>query len=145
MKRILITVLVFGFFTACNTPATENTETEVAEASTEEPAKEEASPEKLLRHVVLFKFKDESSEADVKMVEEAFMALPAAIKEIKDFEWGTNNSPEGLDQGFTHCFFLSFASEADRDAYLPHPAHKAFGEALGPHLDKVLVVDYWTK
>lgn len=97
-----------------------------------------------LRHVVLFKFKETSSADDVKKVENAFRALPAQIKTIKGFEWGLNNSPEGLNQGFTHCFFLSFASEKDRDAYLPHPAHKAFGQILSPHLEKVLVVDYWT-
>ncbi len=50
-----------------------------------------------------------------------------------------------MDQGFTHCFFLTFKNEADRDAYLPHPAHKEFGALLGPVLDKVLVIDYWTK
>jgi hypothetical protein len=55
-----------------------------------------------------------------------------------------NNSPEHLNQGFTHCFFLTFKSEKDREVYLPHPAHKEFGRVLGPHLDKVLVIDYWT-
>lgn len=101
--------------------------------------------EKQLRHVVLFKFKETSSAEDVKKVENAFRALPSKIKEIKNLEWGTNNSPEGLAQGFTHCFFLTFASEQDRAVYLPHPAHKEFGAVLGPHLDKVLVVDYWAE
>ncbi len=101
--------------------------------------------QKMLRHVVVFKFKDNTSPEDVKKVEDAFRALPSKIKEIKGFEWGTNNSPENLAQGYTHCFFLSFKSEADRATYLPHPAHKAFGDILKPHLDKVLVIDYWTK
>lgn len=96
-----------------------------------------------LRHVVLFKFKDTSSAADVKKVEDAFRALPKKIKEVKSFEWGINNSPEGLDQGFTHCFFVTFETEAAREVYLPHPEHKAFVAVLGPHLDKVLVLDYW--
>jgi hypothetical protein len=99
--------------------------------------------QKELRHVVMFKFKDGASAADIKTVEDAFRALPGKIKEIKSLEWGTNNSPENLAQGFTHCFFLSFNSEADRAIYLPHPDHKAFGKALGPVLDKVLVLDYW--
>ena len=99
--------------------------------------------DRLLRHVVLFKFKETSTAADVKKVEDALRELPSKIKEIKTLEWGTNNSPENLAQGFTHCFFVTFASEADRAAYLPHPAHKAFGGVLGPHLDKVLVIDYW--
>ena len=98
---------------------------------------------KLLRHVVLFKFKESSSAADVKKVEDAFRELPKKIKSVKAFEWGTNNSPENLADGFTHCFFVSFASEKDRDAYLPHADHKAFVEILKPHLDKVLVIDYW--
>jgi hypothetical protein len=98
---------------------------------------------RLLRHVVLFSFKSDSKPADIKKVEDAFRQLPQKIKEIKAFEWGTNNSPEGLAQGFTHCFLVSFASEKDREIYLPHPAHKAFVELLGPHLDKVLVIDYW--
>ena len=98
---------------------------------------------KLLRHVVLFKFKDNATPDDIKKVEEAFKELPSIIPEIKTFEWGRNNSPENLNDGFTHCFFVSFASEKDRDAYLPHPAHKAFGALLKPYLDKVLVVDYW--
>jgi hypothetical protein len=104
-----------------------------------------AGKKMLLRHVVLFKFKDTSSPADVQKVEDAFRALPKQIKEIKSFEWGINNSPENLNQGFTHCFLVSFASEADREVYLPHPAHKAFVDVLRPHLDKVLVVDYWSK
>jgi hypothetical protein len=101
--------------------------------------------DKMLRHVVLFKFKETSSEADVKKVEDAFKELPKKIKTVKGFEWGTNNSPEGLTDGFTHCFFVSFASEKDRDDYLPHAEHKAFVDVLKPHLDKVLVIDYWAK
>lgn len=104
-----------------------------------------ATPGKLLRHVVLFKFKDSTATADVKKVEDAFRALPAKIKAVKAFEWGTNNSPENLNQEFTHCFFVSFGSEKDRETYLPHPAHQAFVEVLKPHLDKVLVVDYWAE
>ncbi len=98
-----------------------------------------------VRHVVLFKFKDTATAEQIKQVEEAFRALPKKIPAILDFEWGTNMSPEKLDQGFTHCFFLTFKTPADRDAYLPHPDHKAFGKLLRPILDKVLVVDYVAK
>jgi hypothetical protein len=105
----------------------------------------QTTPDKVLRHVVMFKFKDGTTPAQAKIVEDAFRKLPTQIKEIKGYEWGTNNSPEGLAQGFTHCFFLTFHSEADRAVYLPHPDHKAFGKVLGPYLDKVLVVDYWTQ
>lgn len=118
-----------------------------SEQPKEAVAKQESEnkPEKMLRHVVLFKFKDSATAEQVKAVEDAFRELPSKIKEIKDFEWGTNNSPEGLNQGLTHCFFVSFASEADREVYLPHPDHKAFVDVLGPVLDKVTVLDYWAQ
>lgn len=100
---------------------------------------------KMLRHVVMFKFKDEATAANVKSVEDAFLLLPGKINTIKDFEWGTNNSPEKLNEGLTHCFFVTFSSEKDRDDYLVDPAHKAFVEVLKPFLDKVVVMDYWAK
>jgi hypothetical protein len=101
-------------------------------------------PDRLLRHVVLFKFKDSSTDEQIKEIENAFCVLPDKVNAIYDFEWGTDVSVENRQQGFTHCFLVTFLSEEDRAAYLPHPAHKAFGEILGPYLDKVLVIDYWT-
>ena len=98
-----------------------------------------------LRHVVLFKFKESSTSTDIQRIEVAFDDLHLKISEIKDFEWGINNSPEKLNKGFTHCFFLTFDSEKDRDTYLSHAAHLAFGNELSPHLEDVLVVDYWIK
>ncbi|MDM4016191.1 Dabb family protein [Roseiconus lacunae] len=100
-------------------------------------------PTGLLRHAVFFSFKDSSSEADVQKVVDAFAALPSKIDSIVDFQYGVNNSPEGLDDGFTHCFLLSFKDEAGRAKYLPHPAHKEFGNVLRPHMEKVFVIDYW--
>ncbi|MBL7857612.1 MAG: Dabb family protein [Cyclobacteriaceae bacterium] len=99
--------------------------------------------DKMLRHVVLFKFKDTSSADEIKKVEEGFRALAGKISVIKDFEWGINNSPENLNQGLTHCFFVTFKSEKDRDDYLVHADHQAFVEVLKPHLEKVTVIDYW--
>ncbi len=106
---------------------------------------QQSSSQKLLRHVVLFKFKEDATAANIKTVEDAFKSLPSKINLIKGFEWGINNSPENINEGLTHCFFLSFTSEKDRNEYLVHPAHKAFGEILKPYLDKVVVVDYWIK
>jgi len=105
----------------------------------------EKMPDKLLRHVVLFKFKEDADSAGIRAVEKAFSDLPNKIPQIYSYEWGVNNSPEGLDKGFTHCFFVTFKSEEDRAVYLPHPDHLAFVEVLKPVLDDVLVLDYWTK
>lgn len=98
-----------------------------------------------LRHVVIFKFNESAKTEDIEKVEKAFAALPKQIPVIKDYEWGTNNSPEMLDKGFTHCFLVTFASEEDRAAYLPHPAHQKFVSILRPHLEEAFVIDYWAQ
>ena len=140
-KSIFILLLVILAWQCTNSHnATTSEETALPAEAKETPK----ANEKQLRHVVLFKFKESATATDIKSVEEAFSALPGKIPQIKDYEWGTNNSPEGLDKGFTHCFFLTFDSEADRAIYLPHPDHKAFGAILSPHLEDVLVIDYWT-
>ena len=115
------------------------------QAASPADAAEQGTGPRRLRHVVLFKFKDSSTPDDVARIVAGFGGLPGKIKEIAGFEWGTDVSPEGKAQGFTHCFLLTFASAADRDAYLPHPAHKEFVALVGPHVDKVCVVDYWTQ
>lgn len=98
-----------------------------------------------LRHVVLLKFKDDTTAEQVKAIEEGFLALPKKIAEVNGLEWGTNCSPEPFSQGFSHCFQVTFKDAAARDAYLPHPAHQEFVKVLKPHLDKVLVIDYVIK
>jgi hypothetical protein len=98
-----------------------------------------------LYHVVSFKFKESASKEQIKQVEDAFRDLKKKIKEIHSYEWGTNVSPEKHDKGFTHAFILTFNSDKDRDAYLVHPDHKAFGKIVGPVLADVFVVDFWSK
>ncbi len=123
------------------TPSSENTT--VPATAESEPVYPEAPEGKVLRHAVFFSFKEESSEEDVQKIVDAFRALPSKIPEIIDFQWGTNNSPEEHDDGFTHCFLLTFRNEAGRAVYLPHNAHKAFGDVLRGHNNQVFVLDYW--
>ena len=99
----------------------------------------------VLRHVVLLKFKDDAKPEQIREVETEFRALKTRIPSIQSLEWGTNVSAEGLNQGFTHCFFVTFADAKARDAYLPHAAHQDFVKILRPVLDKVLVIDYLSK
>jgi hypothetical protein len=103
------------------------------------------SSKKLLRHVVIFKFNDSSTAQEVQNVADTFYALKQSVPQIKDMEWGINNSPENYNQGFTHCFIISFKSEKDLADYQNDPNHRAFQEVLKPHMDKVFVVDYWVK
>lgn len=103
------------------------------------------NPSTTLRHVVLFAFKDEASAEQVQSIVDGFKALPSTVPGITAYEWGTNVSPEGLNDGFTHCFTLTFANAEDRDAYLSHPEHQRFVGTLGAVLARSLVLDYWAK
>ena len=100
---------------------------------------------KQLRHVVSFKFKDGTTPEQIDKVIAEFRALAKKVPGTPGFEYGVNNSPEGKARGCTHCFTLTFKSEADRDTYLPHPAHKDFGKIVRQLLEEVFVIDYWAQ
>jgi hypothetical protein len=109
------------------------------------PAADAAGKSGRLLHVVSIKFKPSATPQQITEVVDAFRDLKKKVPSIQQLEWGTNVSPEKHDKGFTHGFILSFKSEADRDAYLVHPEHKAFGKRLGPLMDDVFVIDYWAQ
>lgn len=98
----------------------------------------------MLRHLVLLKFKSDTSPATIAEITAAFHALRTAIDTVRGLESGTDVSPEGLAKGYTHAFLLTFDDAAGRDHYLPHPAHQAFVAQLQPLLEDVLVLDYAT-
>src|SRR3990172_8821839 len=89
-----------------------------------------AAPEndegQVLRHVVLFKFKEGTTPEQIKTVHGAFLDLKNGMDFIVSIEGGKDESPENLQQGFTHAFIVTFKNAADRDKYLPHPVHKEF-------------------
>ncbi|MBJ7312241.1 Dabb family protein [Rugamonas sp. CCM 8940] len=95
-----------------------------------------------LRHLVLCRFTEQTSAAEVASISADFATLKHSVPGVLLFECGVNVSPEGLDQGYTHCFRLDFAGTAERDGYLVHPTHLAFVERFKPWLAQVLVLDY---
>ncbi len=99
--------------------------------------------ERVLRHIVLFRWVPQVDAAELASIERQFRQLAREIPGVLGFVCGTDNSPEGLQQGFTHAYIVTFRDEAARDAYLPHPAHQAFVDRVKPRLAQALVVDFW--
>ena len=99
--------------------------------------------DKVLRHIVMYKFKDDVKPAQVQEVIDAFAGLPKKVDTIVGFEHGTNVSKEGKAEGFTHVFVVTFKNEADLAAYLVHPAHDAYVKVVRDRREKVIVLDYW--
>jgi hypothetical protein len=95
-----------------------------------------------LRHLVLLRFRSTAPAGEIDAAIAQFVGLAKRIPGIRALEHGLDSSPEGLSRGFTHAFLLSFESAAARDAYLPHPAHQALVERIGPLVEDVLVIDY---
>jgi len=155
--QLFAVLIVCGLCAACtdtpekpmkesSQPATQNDDGQSGDTASDDSVEESFDPApegKVLRHAVFFSFKETATEEEVQEIVDAFRELPSKIEEIIDFQWGVNNSPEKHDDGFTHCFLLTFQDEAGRAAYLPHPAHKAFGDVLGGKNDQVFVIDYW--
>jgi hypothetical protein len=113
-------------------------------ATSQEPAKTTApQASKVLRHVVMYKFKDEITKPQVQEVIDTFAGLPKKIDGIVAFEHGPNVSTEGKSEGLTYCFVVSFKDEAARDAYLKHPAHDEYVKVVKDRREKVVVFDYW--
>jgi hypothetical protein len=104
---------------------------------------QQKNQKEVLRHVVLFGWKEGTDPVIIDKIVTAFGELKNKIKVIKEYEWGINSSPENLNNGLSHCFTITFTNEADRDAYLMHPDHKAFVALLNPAPEKITVVDYW--
>lgn len=98
---------------------------------------------KVLRHLVLYKFKPGTTEAQLQQVIDAFSSLPRKIEGITAFEHGPNVSAEGKSDGLTYCFVVSFRDEKARDAYLVHPAHQEYVKVVQDKREKVVVFDYW--
>jgi hypothetical protein len=98
----------------------------------------------VIRHVVVFKYKATTTDAQIAEVTAAFRAMTKKIPGILAFEQGKNHSREKLDQGFTHVYLITFSSVTARDAFLPHPEHKKFSDQLGRLgvVEGVFVVDY---
>lgn len=96
----------------------------------------------MIRHILLIKFKASVQSPQITAVKTLFETMPDKIEGVVDVEWGLNDSPEGMNKNFTHAVLMTFADEAARAHYLPHPQHEALKEEFVPLLDDIIVFDY---
>ncbi|HHQ4713325.1 Dabb family protein [Aeromonas veronii] len=96
----------------------------------------------MIRHILLIAFKPDAQPAQIDAVRTAFLAIPHQVSGVTAVEWGENDSPEGRDGGFTHSVLMTFADEAARQRYLPHPDHDALKAIFRPVLERIIVLDY---
>ncbi|MCC4785284.1 Dabb family protein [Vibrio lentus] len=96
----------------------------------------------MIRHILLIKFKEEAEASEIEKLKGLFEAMPSKVEGVTSVEWGLNDSPENKNQGYTHSVLMTFADEAGRQNYLPHPEHDALKDVFRPLLDDIIVFDY---
>ncbi|MGC6030589.1 Dabb family protein [Enterobacter kobei] len=99
----------------------------------------------MIRHILFITFTDEASPEQINAVRQAFLRIPRQVTGVTRVEWGINDSPEGKNAGHTHCVLMTFADEAARQHYLPHPAHDALKSIFRPVLRDIVVLDFTLK
>jgi len=97
----------------------------------------------MVKHIVLFKLKDEVS-AEMKLVamnnfKKAIEALPTTISFIRKIEVGLNVNPA---ETWSIALYSEFDSLEDVKAYAVHPAHVAAGKLLAEVKESRACVDY---
>jgi hypothetical protein len=95
-----------------------------------------------IQHMVLLKFKQQVSPEKITELFNQLAELQQFIPGITYYAGGPYSSPEGLNQGYTHGFLMTFESVAARDAYLPHPEHARVKAALIACVDGAIAFDF---
>jgi hypothetical protein len=95
-----------------------------------------------VKHIALFKFKEGTAPEHIDQVLEQILELSESIEGIEDYVSGVNNNPEGLNQGFTHGFVMTFKDAAARDAYVVHPDHERVKAGLLPSIESIVIFDF---
>lgn len=95
----------------------------------------------MLRHVVMFKFKEENKAANVAKTQEMLEALPAKIPYILHSETHVNQNPTAEDN-YDLILISDFENAETLNAYIVHPDHKAVGAFMRPVRETRASVDF---
>ena len=97
----------------------------------------------MVKHIVLFKLKDEVPEAEKLVVmnkfKEAIEALPAVIPVIRKIEVGLNSNP---GETWHIALYSEFDNLDDVKFYATHPLHVAAGKIIAEAKESRACVDY---
>lgn len=96
----------------------------------------------MIHHIVLFKFRPETSSGQIDQLTQAIIEMKNKIPSIIKYVWGPSISIENLEKGYTHGFIMTFKSLKDRDDYVPSVLHKeVVKNFVDPICDSGLVFD----
>lgn len=98
----------------------------------------------MVKHIVLFKLKENAPEAErlavMNRFKEAIEALPAKISVIRKIEVGLNANP---GETWNIALYSEFDTLEDLSLYATHPEHVAAGKILADLKENRACVDYY--
>ena len=95
-----------------------------------------------VKHYGVFQFKEGVTSEQIENCFAAMQGMVGKIPGLLDFIFGPYDSAEGLNDGFTHGFIMTFESPQARDDYLPHPEHERVRDIVVPCLERVTLFDF---
>jgi hypothetical protein len=95
----------------------------------------------MVYHIVLLSFQP-GKEEQFGPLSAALEALRLKLPGFQSCRGGPYASPEGLHQGYTHGFVMTFADAAVRDLYLTHPEHERLKADFLPFVANVVAFDF---
>ena len=95
----------------------------------------------MLRHVVLIRWKPGTSDAQKQAVREGLAALPAAIPEIQNYQFGDDAAI--VEGNYEFAIVADFDNPSDFQTYAAHDVHqKLIAERIRPILQDRAAVQY---
>ena len=94
----------------------------------------------MITHVVLFKFKPETTADVIQQIEDGLSGLPGKIAEVKEFRFGKDviRSERSYDLGLVSSF-----DDLDAlDRYQVHPEHQKVVALVKANASSVVAVDF---
>ncbi len=95
-----------------------------------------------VKHYGIFQFKEDVTPEQIDHCFGEMKGMVGNVPGVLEVLHGPYDGPEGLNEGFTHGFVMTFESPETRDAYLPHPEHELVKDVVIPCLEKVIVFDF---
>ncbi|WP_299746233.1 Dabb family protein [uncultured Tateyamaria sp.] len=99
----------------------------------------------MIRHIVLTKFKPDTSEDKIAGIYAGLSALAYKLPGAQNFTGGRSESPEQIERGYMHGFVIDFDGWDALQTYADNDEHKALGGQLVENavggIDGILVLD----
>lgn len=97
---------------------------------------------KTLKHIVLFRFKKDTSEDAINHVLQRALSLQNSIPQVLSVQAGPNLS-EALNGGFTHGFIVELADQKGKEEFMEHNEQADVMRDLIPILENIIQFDLY--